>query len=144
MAVASPAMDGLQILSEGLPLDLQQMVVEHLQARLAAGRAGTHTDHADTRNEYTTPPNKWHGTLQSREMLHYGCLTNSNRVFDADGVPPLPQCLVKVVDHLVERGLCSQDARPDTATVNFYAEGRWALNTRWFTSTFFRVYVCNC
>ena len=121
-AVVGP---GLTLFEGAVPPALQEAAEAFVEAELARGRAGELP-----RLAFSAPACKFAARGQSREMLHYGAYTNSNRlqaatVGGSPEVPPVPPPLQAVCDALVALGVFREEERPDTCTVNAYREGEW-------------------
>ena len=69
-------MDGLDLFLDVCDADFQARVVDYIEDRLIAGRAGKLPG-----KMYDAPSPVWAAKGQSREMIQYGFFTNSNRVF---------------------------------------------------------------
>ena len=116
---------GLTLFEGAVPPALQEAAEAFVEAELARGRAGELP-----RLAFSAPACKFAARGQSREMLHYGAYTNSNRLQAATAggspeVPPVPPPLEAVCDALVALGVFREGERPDSCTVNAYREGEW-------------------
>ena len=116
---------GLTLFEGAVPAALRGEVAEFVEGELARGRAG-----ALPRLAFSAPACKFAERAQSREMLHYGAYTNSNRLQAATAggsqeVLPVPPLLEAVCDVLMQRGVFREDERPDSCTVNAYRPGEW-------------------
>lgn len=107
----------LDILTEAQELALSEWV----DGELERGRAGELEGRT-----YSTPPPKWEGRGQSREVLTFGVSTHANRVQPTVVVErDLPPLLADVVRLLVRASVFSEDSAPDTCSVNVYAPGQY-------------------
>jgi tRNA 2-selenouridine synthase SelU len=90
----SPAreVEGLRLFVDVADAEWQARLVEFAGSELEAGRAGRLIG-----KTYSAPASKWAERKQSREMLQYGCYTNSNRVQPTVTVAPMPGILLEVI-----------------------------------------------
>lgn len=99
----------------------EQRLCEWIDTQLVLGRAGQLEGRT-----YSSPPPKWEGRGQSREVLAYGVSTHANRVQPAVIVQrDLPAPLAEVVKRLVSTSVFSEDDAPDTCSVNVYSPGQY-------------------
>ena len=112
---------GCSVVLDILPETEEQRLCEWIDSQLELGRAGQLEGRT-----YSSPPPKWEGRGQSREVLAYGVSTHANRVQPAVIVQRnLPPLLAEVVKRLVSASVFSEDDAPDTCSVNVYSPGQY-------------------